>query len=65
MWTVWVGVARRQVSEGLCAERLTLMAAKYADDPTGAAIIAASRQEIAVRRAHGASYGYAFYIARR
>lgn len=48
---------------GPLARKLPTMAEKYRDDAIGKAVVAAARQEIAIRRRFGGSYGYAFYVA--
>ncbi len=43
-------------------DRLDRLASKYAGDPVAEAVIAESREEIAVFREHGDTYGYVFLV---
>lgn len=47
------------------AERLDAMEATHADDPKAQALFRATRQELVIFKAHGDSYGYAFFVARK
>ncbi len=49
---------------GPMERRVATLRAQYADDAAALETLAAFDDEVALRRAHGASFGYAFFVAR-